>query len=528
MRAGVLQSPSAHGRKRSIARVSPLCRACHASRRQLLCCAAVDAANPKDRLVPFSSKLAFGVGQFAEGLKNTGFTFFILFYYNQVLGLPGTLAGAALFIALMFDAVTDPLAGSLSDNWKSRLGRRHPFMYASALPLALAFVGLFAPPAGLGEWGLFVWLTVFAILTRGAMTLYHVPHLALGAELTENFNERTRVVAYRQFFGTLGGAAVYIIGLGYFFADFRGGRLAVDNYMPFALTLGVLMVVTIWYSAFGTQKEVPFLSDPAPKPKRNPLTQLFLDLREGFTNRSFTWLFSGVLVVFIMAGVNSALDLYMFQYFWELTSAQMLVLLMALVVGLLAGVFLTTPLLRRTSKIFGVMLGTGAWAVSQVIPVALRLTEMFPDNGTETLFYTLVGFRFVQGLLLQQAFIAFGSMMADVADEHELQSGVRQEGIFFGAIAFSSKATAGFGNFIGGLGLDIISWPRGTDIQTAADVPAEVLFNLGVLYGPIVAGFSIISLWCYTHYDLTKERHAGILERLNARRQAAQPAAHAD
>ena len=199
----------------------------------------------------------------------------------------------------------------------------------------------------------------------------------------------------------------------------------------------------------------------------------------------------------------------------------MFALLMASIAGLLLGVFMTTPLLRRTSKIFGVLLGTAAWAIFQVIPVVLRLAESFPDNGTAALFYTLLGFRFVQGVILQQAFIAFGSMMADVADEHEFESGVRQEGIFFGAIAFSSKATAGFGNFIGGIGLDIISWPRGTDIQTAADVPAETLFNLGLLYGPIVAGFSIIALWCYTRYDLTKERHADILAKLNARRQAA-------
>ena len=77
-----------------------------------------------DRIVPLSSKFAFGIGQYAEGLKNTAFSLFILFYYNQVLGLSGTLAGAALFIALLFDAITDPLAGSLSDNFKSRLGSR--------------------------------------------------------------------------------------------------------------------------------------------------------------------------------------------------------------------------------------------------------------------------------------------------------------------------------------------------------------------------------------------------------------------
>jgi Na+/melibiose symporter-like transporter len=462
--------------------------------------------------------MAFGVGQFAEGLKNTGFSLFILFYYNQVLGLPGTLAGAALFVALLFDAVTDPLAGSLSDNWKSRLGRRHPFMYVSAIPLALAFLGLFSPPGNLTEFQLFLWLAVFAILTRGAMTLYHVPHLALGAEMTENFQERTRIVAFRQFFGTFGGAAASIIGLGYFFADEHGGRLSVENYTPYALTLAILMVVTIWYSAWGTQKEIPFLLPPTVKPKRSIGGNLAFELKEAFQNSSFRWLFFGVLIVFIMAGVNGALDLYMFQYFWELTGRQMLYLQVAQVVGLMIGTFFTAILHRFTTKRFGVVLGTAAWAVFQVLPVVLRLMDWFPDNGTLTLVYTLLVMKFAQGFLLQQAFISFGSMMADVADEHEFYFKTRQEGIFFGAIAFSGKATSGFGNFIGGIGLDIIAWPRGADIESAADIPAETLINLGLLYGPIVASFALVSVWCYSHYSLTAERHADILTELRRRR----------
>ena len=489
----------------------------------------MSAENPKDRLVPFPSKLAFGVGQFAEGLKNTAFSLFVLFYYNQVLELPGTLAGLALFIALLFDAVTDPLAGSLSDNWKSKLGRRHPFMYASAVPLALAFAGLFWPPGdikALGEWGLFAWLTLFAILTRGAMTLYHVPHLALGAEMTDNYNERNRIVAYRQFFAALGVATVSLVGFGYFFADARGGRTDVGNYAPFAITLGVMMVATIWYSAWGTRKEVPHLSEPKPKPRRNVVAQLGLDITAGFTNRSFRWLFSGVLVVFVMAGVNSALDLYIYQYFWELVDWQMLALNVGgTVVGLLIGVFLAVPLLRFTGKRFGVILGTAVWAICQVIPVVLRLLDVLPANATTELFIVLFTFKLVQGIILQLAYIAFGSMMADVADEHELASGVRQEGIFFGAVAFSAKATSGFGTFIGGLGLDVIDWPRGANIQTAADVPPETLVHLGLFYGPVVAGCAIVSLWCYKHYSLTRERHAQILEALNVRRQEAEGSA---
>ena len=479
----------------------------------------VNGVASRDRLVPFTSKLAYGVGQFAEGLKNTAFAVFVLFYYNQVLGLPGTFAGAALFVALLFDAVTDPLAGSLSDNFQSRLGRRHPFMYASALPLGLAFVGLFSPPASLGDWGLFGWLALFATLTRAAMTLYHVPHLALGAEMTENFNERTRVVAYRQFFGTAGSAAAWFIGLGWFFADDRGGRLVSDSYAPYAVTLAVLMVLTIWYSAFGTRKEIPYLPVPAAPSGRSPMVQLVVDLREGFKNRSFRWLFFGVLIIFVMAGVNNALDLYMYQYFWDLTGGQMLSLQVASIAGLMIGVFLTAPLLRYTDKRFGVVLGSAVWASCQFLPVVLRLGEAFPVNGTAELVYTLIGFKFIQGLILQQAFIAFGSMMADVADEHDYETGVRQEGIFFGAIAFSNKATSGFGTFIGGIGLDLIDWPRGPEIKTSADVPADTLVDLGILYGPVVAGFAIVAIWCYTHYGITRARHAEILRELNARRQ---------
>lgn len=478
----------------------------------------VSGESQRDRLVPFSSKLAFGIGQFAEGLKNTAFNAFVLFYYSQVLGLPGTLAGAALFIALMFDAVTDPMAGSLSDNHKSRLGRRHPFMYASALPLGLAFIGLFLPPDGLGNWGLFAWLAAFAILTRAAMTLYHVPHLALGAEMTENFSERTRVVAYRQFFSAAGAAGAWIIGLAWFFADFKGGRLVAGNYPPYAVTLAVLMVVTIWYSAYGTQKEVPFLISPAPRPSVNPFSRLYFDLREGFRNRSFTWLFGGVLVIFIMVGVNNALDLYMFQYFWDLVAGEMLQLQMSVILGMLIGAFLTAPLLRHTDKRFGVLLGTIVWASCQVVPVVMRLLDALPANGTEELVWILTGFKFVQGLIVQQALIAFGSMMADVADEHEHTTGVRQEGIFFGAIAFSSKATSGFGIQIGGIGLDLINFPRGMEIQTSADVPAATIAHLGILYGPVVAGLSVIAVWCFLHYSLTRARHAEILVALDAQR----------
>src|SRR5262245_57568906 len=94
----------------------------------------------------FGTKLVYGIGQAAEGLKNTAFGIFLLFYYNQALGLPGTLAGIALGASLLVDAFVDPLVGSISDNFRSKYGRRHPFMYAAILPMSIGFYLLFSPP----------------------------------------------------------------------------------------------------------------------------------------------------------------------------------------------------------------------------------------------------------------------------------------------------------------------------------------------------------------------------------------------
>ncbi len=473
-------------------------------------------------------KFAYGIGQFAEGLKNSGMGTFVLFYYVQVLGVEAYLAGLAVFIALLFDALTDPLAGSLSDNWHSRWGRRHPFMYASAVPLALFFYLLFEPPtAYLGEAGLVVWMTLTMIGTRAAMTLYHVPHIALGAELSEDYSERTAIVAFRQFFGTFGAMAAAGIGFWWFFADtpeFANGQLNAAAYGPFALCLGALMVVTIVWSAWGTRDRVPYLprgGDTTRPSVGGALRRMFRELREALSNRSFAWLFAGVLIVFVMVGVNGALDVYMFIYFWEVDSSMRGLLSMPAPLGIMAGALLTPWLHARFEKKAGVVWGTAWWAACQVIPVMLRLAGAFPENDSPALVPLLFLIKFLQGVGVVQALVSFGSMIADVVDEHELATGRRQEGIFFGAVSFSGKATSGLGNLFAGIGLSVIGWPSGDRIASAGDVPAGTVVELGVLYGPGVASLAVISVWCYSHYRISRARHREITARLAVLRQPA-------
>ena len=475
----------------------------------------------------FNTKFAYGIGQLAEGLKNSALGTFVLFYYNQVLGLPGTLAGLALAIALVFDAFTDPLAGSISDNWQGKNGRRHPFMYASALPLAIFFYLLFSPPEGLSEIGLFLWLTATVLLTRAAMTLYHVPHIALGAELSTEYQERSQIVSFRYVFGFVGYFVSYFLGFAWFFRDteeFPNGQFNVAAYEPYAISLSLLMAITIIWSGWGTHHRIPYLpSVPGPATKLSPVgivTRMLAEIWGALNNHSFAWLFAGALVIFIMVGIDGALNLYLFEYFWELDSQAKLYVLLIYPVGIIIGSMVSPITHRYINKRTGVIFGALGWAMLQIIPILLRFKGWIPENGTQELVITLVSLKILQGFLAAQSLVSFNSMLADIADEHELKTGKRQEGIFFAAASFATKTTSGIGSFIAGVGLDLINWPRGSHIQSAADIPIETLAWLGLLYGPIVAGCAVFNVLFNLQCKMTRAGHEETIRKLEVARQS--------
>ena len=138
-----------------------------------------------------SSKLAYGLGSIAFGIKNNGFDYFFLIFYSQVMGVDAYLVGVALLIAMVVDAFSDPLIGYMSDNTRSRWGRRHPFMYFAALPVALSYYFMWNPPASLSGNDLFPYIVVMAIFVRTLITVYEIPSSALVAEMTQDYDERT-------------------------------------------------------------------------------------------------------------------------------------------------------------------------------------------------------------------------------------------------------------------------------------------------------------------------------------------------
>jgi Na+/melibiose symporter-like transporter len=201
-------------------------------------------------------------------------------------------------------------------------------------------------------------------------------------------------------------------------------------------------------------------------------------------------------------------------YFWELQGEGNLFFFAAMPIGALIGTACASTLTRWFDKKPSVIIGTLCWALCQVGPVVLRLLGYFPENGTDELLFTLIAIKFVQGLGVVQALIAFNSMVADVVDEHELITGLRQEGIFFSSVSFSNKMTSGIGTVAAGFALTLIDWPTGADVQTAADISASTIAWLGLIYGPIVSGFALVSVYCYSKYGLHRQRHADVVAEL--------------
>lgn len=474
------------------------------------------------RRLSLRTMAAYGFGQTAEGIQNAAFNTFVLFYYQQVVGVSGTLTGLALGIALCFDAVTDPLAGAVSDKTQTRWGRRHPFLIIAAIPLALAFYLLFNPPAALSEFGSFLWLTAFAVLVRGALTFYHIPHLALGAEMAKDYNQRSTLFAFSTLFSLIGGAMTGFLAYRLFFPTteaFNPGLLNPEGYINFSITFGLAMTIAIVVCAVGTRKEIPHLRQPieiAPFGVR----RLFLEVMEAFRNKSFRALFFGMLLGTLIISIEAVLSPFMGLHFWDFTTEQLALLPPIAVLGILCSLPLTPIVTRRLDKKLSLVVPAALAIINGNILIVLRLLDVpwFPDNESPWMLPLVMITTFIMATIAPIIFTSINSMFADIADEHELETGERREGVIYAARAFCLKATGAVGVVFGGLMLDLIAFPRGAPAGTVAP---ETVWNLGFVQGPATSFFSFCGLLLYMGYKLNRERHAEIVAELERRRKEA-------
>ena len=232
--------------------------------------------------------LSYGTGQIVEIMMIGVIGTFMLIYLTSVCGLRPDVAGLVLFISLALDAVLDPLIGASSDGWKSRWGRRHPFMVVGLMVLPLAILGVFVLPTGLPASWVFGYVLALNIVMRVSQSIFILPYAALLAEFSSDYAERARMMTYRLVLAVLSWAAILLIAFKVIFKA-EDSLSQGSSYVPFALLLAGVILVSGLVATFGT------LSAAKALPRRSevqlPLSRFFPEVVQLFRNSSFVALF---------------------------------------------------------------------------------------------------------------------------------------------------------------------------------------------------------------------------------------------
>lgn len=467
------------------------------------------------RRLSLPTMLAFGVGEASQGFKNQAFNVFLLFYYQQIVGISGSLAGIAIGIALVFDAISDPAAGVISDRLKSRWGRRHPLMFISAFPLVITFIALFNPPEALGQFANFLWLTVFAVLVRGSLTFYYVPHLALGADMAQDYHQRTTVFALSSTFSITAMALTTFVAYRFFFPTtelYNPGTLNPDAYRGFSIAVAVAMFSVIMLCCFGTAKEIPHLR-PSNTERKFTIASVIGDFVAVFSNRSFRLIFFGMLLTTFAVATEAIFSPFMGIHFWGLPTEKMALLSLGTLVGLWIGLPLAPVLTRLLDKKLALVIPALIVIIGANAAVILRLLDVawFPGNESPWVFWIVFSGLLLAGICLPVILASFNSMFADIADEIELETGERNEGAIYGARSFANKVVAALGVLMAGIVLDLIEFPTAAVADT---VNPETLWWLGVAQGPATSLLSFCGILFYLRYRIDRKRHQEIVREI--------------
>lgn len=462
--------------------------------------------------VPSRVKALYGSSAIAFGVKDNGFSVFLLLFYNQVIGLDASLVGAAALIALLLDALVDPLVGHFSDRTRSRWGRRHPWLYAAILPMVVLWYALWHPPVGADQGALFAWLLVTAFLMRAAVSMYEVPSTAMIAELSADYDERTAIVRWRFLFGWAGGLAILALAYGVLLTPEPGypdGQLNPNGYDRYAVAGALMIGIAALTGALGTHRIMAARVHP-PAHRLGALHSL-REIRQALSNRAFLILMAAALFAFANQGMTFSLTNYLLTYVWQLPQAGFVIYALSLFGGVvLAFLVVGRAQARLGKKTAAVAAGLGA-IILGTLPYWLRAGDAFPLPGSALLIpllFTMITIATGLGVMVM---MLASSMMADVVEDSEMRTGRRNEGLFFAGYFFTQKCVTGLGIFLSGTIVSLSGLP-------AAAVPGQVdtavLDSLALSYSLCLIIFGVISAAIFSRFPISRNDHEARLAAL--------------
>lgn len=457
-------------------------------------------AAPAPERLPLHIKFAHGFGSIAYGVKENGFATFLLLFYNQVVGLDAGLVGTAIMFALIADAFVDPVIGELTDRTNTRWGRRLPWLYAAPIPLAIAWMLLWHPPETSDALTI-AWLVGFAIIVRSLVSMCEVPSVALVPELTSDYDERTVLMRFRFLFGWTGGLLILILAYGVFFRE--GGETDPDGYFAYALSGAVLMAGAVLLSAAGQHKRVARPSPPQPR-QAVGLRAVAAEMKATLSNKAFLWLVFAALFAFTNQGIVFSLTNYFLGFLWQLTQAEKVGYGLLLFTTMLCAFVLISPLAKRFGKREAAIL---AGATSLAINAIIYLTYyagVFPGLPGKPSVPAMFALIFLANTSAITLMVLSSSMMADVVEASQEETGRRSEGLFFSGYFFMQKCATGFGIFLAGQVLSWAQFPIGAEPGT---VDQTILSSLAFDYVVIMLIVGITGLFVMRRFPIDRASH---------------------
>lgn len=467
-------------------------------------------AAPPIGTLPTRIKLAHGLGSVTLGIKEAGLTTFFMIYYNQVLGFDPRIVSLVLIGAMFVDALVDPLIGRLSDATRSRLGRRLPWLYGAALPMAIAWALLWMPPDIQPHSTFGLALNVIAV--RILVSACEIPSISLVAELTRDYDERTALMRYRFLFGWLGGLAGTALAYGYFLKSAdptRSGLLDASGYAAFGLFGAVMILLSTLGSAIGQHRRILALP---PRPVAQQHGQAMLaDIWLAFRNPAFLALASGAL--FLVTGYATLISAtnYMMLYVWRLSDQQLAWYPLGLAIAVFGAFLAVGRAHRRVGKrdtaIAAALFSGGVG----FLPYAARNLGWWPELGGWTSMILLLFFMTVSLFGLIVATISSSSMVAEIVEAHEVDHGTRIEGVFFAGYLMTQKFGQAIGIFLVG---QIVAFAGLSDRVRPEDFAPSTATTMAWIFAGLMIVIALAAAAALRRYGIDRASHEARLATL--------------
>ena len=474
------------------------------------------AARTRPR-TPLRHLIAYATGEGAYSLTVNGISAFAMLFYVQVLGLSGSLAGLALSVTMLWDAVTDPVMGHITDNTRSRFGRRHPYILGGGIFLAISFFFLWSVPEIFkGPRAIFWYLLGLNLVVKTASTIFDVPYTALGFEICTDYNERARLQGVRYMFNMTMNLVFMAGGWLLFFGDRQDARGRIidgttleANYrrMGLVLSLALLALILICYVA---TKRHAHDTTSSPRLAGNSLKAFYVDMKDILRDRLAIAVFAFFGVARFGMLLVSQVQMFTYRFYMNFPDFLKTIVHGSGMVGFALGSLLATPIVRRWDKKPAAGVGVALNVTGSLLlyvffiggiltpQTALRLPDGLPLVAGRMLPLAAMVFALGQtlywagnGVLVPLA----ASMIADVSEINMRRTGVLKDGSYSAVFSFFNKATASLGLLVTGLMLDGAGIVPEAATQTA--VAAKNVARLTFISGPIVALLALIIILTY-------------------------------